>query len=290
MTRHPPEPAAAGGVEVLRVAERALLVRFLDDDLGLAVARSQALAHALRAPALEGGGKSQAGSEGGGRGERLSVEEGGDPRPSLADPTRVVDDRSSASADQLASAELVLGAGNLLVVLPGAAVAEVERWRARLHGAAVALSFSGSLFSFAGPNGTPPAVEHRFEVRYGGEEGPDLAAVAREAGMSPERVVELHAAARFTVAFVGFSPGFGYLTGLPRALEVARLAAPRPLVPAGSVAIAGAFAGVYPSATPGGWRLIGRLAPGAPVLFDPGSDPPARLAPGERVRFVPARG
>jgi hypothetical protein len=88
-------------------------------------------------------------------------------------------------------------------------------------------------------------------------------------------------------AVLGFSPGFPYLIGLPRELEVERLPSPRPRVPAGSVAIAGPFAGVYPSATPGGWRLLGRLGEREAPLFDPRRDPPARFAPGDRVRFVP---
>lgn len=123
-------------------------------------------------------------------------------------------------------------------------------------------------------------------VRYGGDDGPDLADVARLSGLSPDELVARHAAAPYRVAFLGFAPGFPYLTGLPRELHVPRLASPRTRVPAGSVAIAGAQAGIYPSPSPGGWRLLGRTDL---ALYTPDDDPPARLAPGDRVRFVPVR-
>ena len=121
-------------------------------------------------------------------------------------------------------------------------------------------------------------------VRYGGEDGPDLADVAAHTGLSPERVVELHAAADYLVYFVGFATCFPYLGGLPSELATPRLSAPRKHVPVGSVAIGGAQAGIYPLASPGGWRLIGRT----PLrLFDPESEPPALLRMGDHVRFVP---
>jgi len=128
------------------------------------------------------------------------------------------------------------------------------------------------------------ATLHEFEVGYGGEEGPDLAEVARAHGIDERAVVALHSSVTYTVAFLGFSPGFAYLIGLPVMLATPRLATPRTRVPAGSVAIGGEFTAVYPRATPGGWRLIGRSAVS---LFDPAADPPARLRPGDRVRFLP---
>lgn len=121
-------------------------------------------------------------------------------------------------------------------------------------------------------------------VRYGGAFGPDLQEVARHAGISPQRVIEIHASASYLVHFLGFSPGFPYLGGLPRALATPRLASPRTLVPAGSVAIGGSHAGIYPMDSPGGWRIIGRTPA---RLFDPAGSPPALLAMGDRVRFVP---
>ena len=85
------------------------------------------------------------------------------------------------------------------------------------------------------------------------------------------------------VAFCGFSPGFAYLAGLPPELAVPRLETPRHRVPAGSVALADTYAGIYPTASPGGWRLVGRTDA---VLFDPDRDPPALLTPSTRVRLV----
>ena len=132
----------------------------------------------------------------------------------------------------------------------------------------------------------PPRLVE-IPVRYGGEDGPDLEDVARHAGISLQRVIEIHAAARYEVAFVGFSTCFPYLSGLPPEIVTPRLTAPRKHVPAGSVAIGGAQGGVYPLASPGGWRLIGRT----PLrLFDPGAEPPALLRMGDQVRFVPVAG
>ena len=120
-------------------------------------------------------------------------------------------------------------------------------------------------------------------VRY---DGPDLAEVARLTGRPVSEVIARHAAAEYTVGWLGFSPGFGYLTGLDPVLEVPRLATPRLRVPAGSVAIAGGLSAVYPSDSPGGWRLLGRTAA---ALWNAGREPPALLAPGMRVRFRPVR-
>jgi len=105
--------------------------------------------------------------------------------------------------------------------------------------------------------------------------------------LSPERVIELHSAATYLVYFLGFSPGFPYLGGLPPELATPRLATPRKRTPAGSVAIGGSQAGVYPTDSPGGWRIIGRT----PLrLFDAKASPPALLAMGDTVRFVPLAG
>ena len=120
-------------------------------------------------------------------------------------------------------------------------------------------------------------------VRYGDDDGPDLAAVAAHVGLAPDEVVARHCDAEYRVAMLGFAPGFPYLLGLDPALATPRLATPRARVAAGSVAIGGAQTGIYPRPGPGGWRVIGRTAQ---VLFDPLRDPPALLAPGDRVRFV----
>jgi inhibitor of KinA len=121
-------------------------------------------------------------------------------------------------------------------------------------------------------------------VCYGGEEGPDLEAVAAFHGITSERVVELHCSAEYRVAFLGFAPGFAYLSGLPEEIATPRLETPRRAVPAGSVGVAGGQAAVYPLSTPGGWRLIGRTRL---VMFDAGRQPMSLLAIGDRVRFVP---
>ena len=113
-------------------------------------------------------------------------------------------------------------------------------------------------------------------------DGPDLAEVAGLTGRTVAALVAELAGAELTVAFGGFAPGFGYLTGLPAELHVPRRATPRTRVPAGSVGLAGPFAGAYPRASPGGWQLVGRTDA---VLFDVDRDPPALLVPGVRVRF-----
>ncbi|MDX3587764.1 MULTISPECIES: 5-oxoprolinase subunit B family protein [Streptomyces] len=127
----------------------------------------------------------------------------------------------------------------------------------------------------------PPRAEEAVEipVRY---DGPDLPDVAAHWGVDVAEVARIHAAAEYRVAFCGFAPGFGYLTGLPR--EVPRRATPRTAVPAGSVALAGPYTGVYPRSSPGGWQLIGTTDA---VLWDHARVPAALLAPGTRVRFTP---
>lgn len=117
-------------------------------------------------------------------------------------------------------------------------------------------------------------------------DGPDLADVAGLTGRSPGAVVAALTDLRLTVAFGGFAPGFGYLTGVPPDLHLPRRATPRTRVPAGAVGLAGPYAGVYPRASPGGWQLVGRTDA---VLFDVDRDPPALLAPGTDVRFREVR-
>lgn len=136
------------------------------------------------------------------------------------------------------------------------------------------------------PPGPPlaPAVRSvEVPVCYEGDCAPDLVDVARGAGLSPEEAAGLHASSSYRVAFLGFSPGFAYLLGLPPSLATPRLPAPRPAVPAGSVGIAGGQTGLYPRPTPGGWRLVGRTPL---ALFSPSREPAALLAPGDAVRFV----
>ncbi|MFJ9522258.1 allophanate hydrolase subunit 1 [Kitasatospora sp. NPDC101801] len=115
-------------------------------------------------------------------------------------------------------------------------------------------------------------------------DGADLAEVAGRWGCSEEAAVRLHSSVEYRVAFCGFAPGFGYLTGLPDDHQVPRRATPRSSVPAGSVALAGPYTGVYPRSSPGGWQLLGRTGV---RLWDTDRTQAALLAPGVRVRFVP---
>jgi len=120
-------------------------------------------------------------------------------------------------------------------------------------------------------------------VCYGGDVGPDLSEVCAIRGLTAAQAIELHTSVSYHVHFLGFVPGFAYLGELPEALAMPRLAAPRRSVPAGSVGIAGNQTGVYPFATPGGWRLIGRT----PLKMFRPEDAYCALAIGDRVRFTP---
>lgn len=113
-------------------------------------------------------------------------------------------------------------------------------------------------------------------------DGPDIAALAYAAKISVDDVVRLHATGAYEVAFCGFSPGFAYLRGIDERLQVPRRDTPRTTVPAGSIGVAAGYTCVYPSASPGGWHLIGRTTA---TLWDVDRDPPALLRPGRAVRF-----
>lgn len=128
--------------------------------------------------------------------------------------------------------------------------------------------------------GTGRTVE--VPVCYEDEFAPDLREVAWHVGLSAQEVVQRHSAAMYRVNCVGFTPGFPYLSGLPAELATPRRAAPRPGIPAGSVAIGGTQTGIYPSKSPGGWNIIGRT----PLsLFEVQREPPSLLQAGDRVRF-----
>jgi KipI family sensor histidine kinase inhibitor len=196
----------------------------------------------------------------------------------VGDAALLVDAEGFAPA--LASAISGQRLAGVLDVVPGAAtvliVTEPGSWD--LAGLAQRIL---ALPLVAGPEQDGALAE--IPVTY---DGPDLTEVAELAGLEISEVVARHQAGEYRVGWLGFSPGFGYLTGLDPALaEVPRLATPRLSVPAGSVAIAGGLAAVYPADSPGGWRILGRTAV---RLWDPQRDPPALLAPGMRVRFRPA--
>ncbi len=126
----------------------------------------------------------------------------------------------------------------------------------------------------------------RIPILYGGQFGPDLGFVASHAGLHPMEVVDLHSGVDYPVFMIGFSPGFPYLGGMSKRLAAPRLDTPRTETPAGSVGIAESQTGIYPVASPGGWRLIGRT----PLrMFHPERVPPSLLAPGDVVRFEPLK-
>lgn len=129
------------------------------------------------------------------------------------------------------------------------------------------------------PGDRPQGPEVVIDVDYGGT---DLADVAAHTGMTEREVVAAHTGAAWTVAFCGFAPGFGYMVGDDPRLRVPRRGESRTRVPAGAVALAGGFAGVYPRSSPGGWQIIGSTDA---VVWDLDRDPPGLLAPGTRVRF-----
>jgi inhibitor of KinA len=130
----------------------------------------------------------------------------------------------------------------------------------------------------------PEPRQVEIPVCYGGEHGPDLIDVSEIRSMTPAQVIELHSSTTYIVYFLGFVPGFAYLGELPEALVTPRLPTPRRNVPPGSVGIAGRQTGVYPVATPGGWRLLGRT----PLsMLRPEQDGFSLLSIGDRVRFTP---
>ncbi|NUS54118.1 MAG: allophanate hydrolase subunit 1 [Streptomycetaceae bacterium] len=158
------------------------------------------------------------------------------------------------------------------VLLDG--VADPRALAARLAGLELASS------SRPQPVGDTVEIHARYD-------GPDLEDVARLWDVPPAEVVRIHSETEFRVAFTGFAPGFGYLVGLPEHLSVPRRPTARTAVPAGAIGLAGAFTGVYPRRSPGGWQLIGTTDA---VLWDPDREAPALLVPGTRVRFVPEDG
>ena len=136
--------------------------------------------------------------------------------------------------------------------------------------------------STTGQKAPPRHREIEITVCYDRQLALDAERVERETQLTFSKVIELQSSADFTVASLGFMPGYAYLTGLPPELRVPRLPVPRTKVPAGSLAIANAQAGIYPFASPGGWNIIGRT----PLpLFDPKKNPPTLFSVGDCVRF-----
>lgn len=169
--------------------------------------------------------------------------------------------------------EIVPGPSTVLVVAPGA---DAGLLRGEL---AAALEVASALELAHDPVMAPTVV---VPVVY---DGADLADVAALAEISVDEVVARHTGRVLVVGWLGFAPGFAYLTGLDPVLHLPRLATPRTSVPAGSVAIAGPHSAVYPTASPGGWRLLGRTSL---RVWDVHTDPPSLFQPGTRIRFEAA--
>ncbi|MCK7594143.1 5-oxoprolinase subunit PxpB [Pseudomarimonas salicorniae] len=159
--------------------------------------------------------------------------------------------------------------------------AQLDRPAIEAHVTALAAGISNDLR----PSGSATPVE--LPVCYHATQAPDLDAAAERLGLTVEALIERHTDPVYQVALLGFAPGFPYLLGMDPGLALPRHSQPRPRVAAGSVGIAGGQTGIYPQPSPGGWQLVGRTPW---RLFDPQRAPPAppaRLAPGARVRFVP---
>jgi KipI family sensor histidine kinase inhibitor len=190
---------------------------------------------------------------------------------------QAINERCIALAEALAAC----GIGGVRDVVPAYRTVAVyfdplQTDRARLH--------SELEQAIAAPSSLARAPREviRVPVCYGGADGPDVAEVARFARTSEEEIVALHTAVTYRVFMLGFSPGFAYMGSVDARIAAPRRAAPRTAVPAGSVGIAGQQTGIYPSATPGGWQLVGRT----PLrVFDETRTPPSRFRAGDRVQF-----
>lgn len=125
---------------------------------------------------------------------------------------------------------------------------------------------------------------HCIPVCYGGVFGEDLSAVAEMHGLNEEEVISLHSGRDYLIYMIGFLPGFPYLGGMDNRIATPRLETPRTSIPVGSVGIGGAQTGIYPMASPGGWRLIGRTPE---ILYKADREPPVLYKPGEYIRFCP---
>lgn len=176
------------------------------------------------------------------------------------------------------------GLPGLVEVTPGFGSVQVEFEVVGLDDARVEDELRALLERTSEAGDTTEPRSHTVPVCYDPALAPDLERVAAHAGLALEQVIERHAAASYRVEVIGFSPGFGYLSGLDASLHTPRLDSPRARIPAGSVGIAGEHTGAYPQATAGGWNLIGRTPAS---LFDTRRDPPALLRLGDTVRFEP---
>ncbi|MCD5309780.1 5-oxoprolinase subunit B family protein [Kineosporia babensis] len=181
-----------------------------------------------------------------------------------ADPAQLADGvRGLCQERGIGLVEVVPGMSTVLIVFQDPRAVQIETLLAEVD-AAPASGEVGTL---------------TIDVQY---DGPDLAEVAALTGLAEQQVIDLHTQTEFRAAFSGFAPGFAYLTGVPQQLRVPRRPDPRPVVPAGSVALADEFTAVYPKRLPGGWQLIGTTQQ---PLWIMRRNPPAVIRPGMTVRF-----
>lgn len=196
---------------------------------------------------------------------------------------QVIDPAVNDRVIALASRLRARGAQGVRDVAPGYCTVGVhfDPLQTDLRGLEAAIASDAA--SFSGGEALPARPPIEIGVHYGGEDGPDLDAVASLAGCSPAEVIDRHASQTYRVYMLGFVPGFAYMGRVDAVIATPRHRVPRERVPAGSVGIAGHQTGVYPVASPGGWQLIGRTSS---VMFDPARAQPSLLAPGDLVRFV----
>lgn len=206
----------------------------------------------------------------------------------MSEVVAVADDRVAIAVADTATGQAL---ANRLRRLPGCieavagiAVVECQFDLARTNVAAFSAAVESEGILAVGAAAEPGPV-HDIPVIYGGADGPDLEAVSATLGLDGREFTRRHTAQTYTVAMLGFTPGFAYLDGMDAALAVPRREAPRQFVPAGSIGIAGGRSGIYALDGPGGWQIVGRTPT---ALFNPEADTPFLLAAGDRVRFVEA--
>lgn len=175
-------------------------------------------------------------------------------------------------------------AADFEAVVPGLETVAVRFDPAHISPDAVVARMEKAIVASSTEAGALSEDEISVPMQYGGDDGPDFAAVCERTGLTADALIELHSQARYRVALLGFTPGFAYLSGLPERLNVPRLDVPRVRLPAGSVGITSGYCGLYAMPGPGGWSIIGRTDA---TLFDPNAPDPFRVKPGTVIRFEP---